>query len=427
MKHRGLAAVFAGLVAFLIAMLLILYFDPFKSILDRVFVIQEEPPLSSVEYVSMWHNEEEAAELPELKAVIDRYFECFYSALGDKEFEGERVLEDFFMDSCSDCVYDLAALSSCAYRLSASNIDLTLTGVRAHIWLGSVIKINKDGYIFTLKQSAELFYKALKGIGSGEGIYSHTFIFERIGGSWYLSYHEADGGAWKYAAAAMNELCGASAPSYTELYSSYPEFLRQLGKHTEDNAELIRTSGYDSAFPSVEIEYNREAAAEYAARWTSIVTEARNTEVWDDYANDSGNFVSQCIYSGVKHMDTQGTYIWKWFDGHVNYNEENKGCSMSWTEGDNLWLYCTANDNRGLCTVTDAAGGQIEKGDIVQLVTAGSVMSQAVVTDVVTDLNGRKLDFLVSGHDSDLVSYPLSALHCSEIRFIKVLGYNTET
>lgn len=426
MKHRDLAAVFAGLVAFLLALALIIYFDPFKSILDKVFVLQEEPPLSNVEYISLWHNEEETAELPNLKAMTDRYFECFYSALGDKEFEGERVMESFYGDSCADSIYDLAALSSCAYRLSSSNIDLTLDSVRVHIWLDSVIKINKDGYIFTLKQSAELVHKALKGVGSGEGIYSHTFIFERIGGNWYLSFHEADGGAWKYAVNAMNELCGTSNPSYSALYNSYPAFLRQLDKNTKSNAELIRTSGYNSEFPTAEIEYNREAAAEYAVRWSSVLNEARNIELWDNYKNDSGNFISQCIYSGIKRMDTKGNYIWKWFDGNVNYNDENKGCSMSWTEGDNFWLYCTGNDRRGLCAYTDIAGGQLEKGDIVQLLTAGSVDSQIIITDIVTDINGRKLDFLVSGHNSDLVSYPLSALHCSEMRFIKILGYNED-
>ena len=78
------------------------------------------------------------------------------------------------------------------------------------------------------------------------------------------------------------------------------------------------------------------------------------------------------------------------------------------------------------CAYAGAAGGQIEKGDIVQLVTAGVTVSQAVVTDIVTDVYGNKLDFLVCGHDSDLVSYPVSALHCDEVRFIKILGYNKD-
>ncbi len=426
MKRRALAAVLAGIVAFSLATALLIYFDPFKSIFDMVFVQQEEPPLSSVEYSSIWHVSEETEEVSELRDIIDRYFECFYSALGDREFEGERVMEGFFVDSCNDSVYSLAAMTSGAGRLARSNIDLSLSAVKTHIRLENVVKVNKDGYIYTLKQSAELTHKAMTGINSGEGIYTHTFIFERIGGNWYLTFHECDGGAWSYAEKALNALCGTNSPSYSQLYNSYPKFAQKLAENAKSNAELIRTSGYDANYPQPEIIYNREAAAEYAQRWTSVISESRNTEQWADYDNDSGNFISQCIYSGVGEMDTRGNYIWKWFGPHVNYTKEDEGCSMSWTEGDNFRLYCTGNDRRGLCAYADMAGGQIEKGDIVQLVTAGSAVSQAVVTDIVTDVYGNKLDFLVCGHDSDLVRYPVSALHCDEIRFIKILGYNKD-
>ncbi len=426
MRRRALAAVLAGLVAFSLSIALLIYFDPFKSILDMVFVQQEEPPLSRVEYSSVWHESEVKENLPELKKIVDRYFECFYSAMGDREFEGERVMEGFFVDSCTDSVYSLAAMTSGAGRIARSNIDLTLNAVKTHIRLDGVVKINKDGYIYTLRQSAELTYGAMPGIVSGEGIYTHTFIFERIGGSWYLTSHECEGGAWGYAKKALNALCGAVSPSYAQLYGAYPKFAQKLADCAKSNAKLIRTNGYDVNYQQPEIIYNREAAAEYARRWTSVISESRNTEQWADYDNDSGNFISQCIYSGVGEMDTRGNYIWKWFDPYVNYMEENKGCSMSWTEGDNFRLYCTGNDRRGLYAYTDAAGGQIEKGDIVQLVTAGVTVSQAVVTDIVTDVYGNKLDFLVCGHDSDLVSYPVSALHCDEVRFIKILGYNKD-
>lgn len=426
MRHRGIVAVFAGLVAFSLAIALIIYFDPFTSILDKVFVEQEDPPLSNVEYISLWHGDGSNEALPELKAIIDRYFECFYSALGDREFEGERVMEGFFLDSCDDAVYSLAAMSSCAGRLSASAVNLSLSGVRVHIWLDSVVKINKDGYIFTLNQSAELMYEALSGISGGEGIYTHTFIFERIGGNWYLSSHECYGGAWGYGREAMKALLGTSSPSYEQLHSAYPFFVKNLTENIESGAELIKASGYGANFPEAQTAYNRSAAVEYALRWSSILNEVRNTEVWWNYDNDSGNFISQCIFSGVGQMDTRGNFIWKWFGENVNYSEETEGCSMSWTEGDNFWLYCTGNDRRGLCTYTDIAGGQLEKGDIVQLITADKVASQVIVTDTVTDIRGKKLDYLVCGHDDDLVNYPLSALHCDKLRFIKILGYNKD-
>lgn len=426
MRRRGLAAVFAGFVAFTLAIALILYFDPFKEILDKVFVEQEDPPLSNVEYYSVWHGDGSTEALPELKTITERYFECFYSALGDKEFEGERVMEGFFLNSCDDAVYDLAAMTSCAARLAGSAIDLSLKAVRAHFWLDNVVKINKDGYIFTLKQSAELTYSAISGISSGEGMYAHTFIFERIGGNWFLSSHECDGGAWGYGKRAMNELLGTSSPSYEQLYNAYPAYVRVLTGNIKSSGELIKTSGYSVNYPQAETPYNRSAAVEYALRWSSVMNEVRNSEVWNDYDNDSGNFISQCVFSGVGQMDTKGNFIWKWFGPDVNYKEETEGCSMSWTEGDNFWLYCTGNNRRGLCTYTDIAGGQLERGDIVQLITADSVVSQTIIVDTITDMRGNKVDFLVCGHDSDLVNYPLSALHCDKLRFIKILGYNKD-
>ena len=222
----------------------------------------------------------------------------------------------------------------------------------------------------------------------------------------------------------LNAICKTNSPSYSQLYNSYPKFVKKTGENVVKNAKLIKASDNNISYSQTDIPYNREAAVEYANRWTSVLSEYRNTADWADYDNDSGNFVSQCIYSGIGKMDAFGSYIWKWFTPYVNYADENDGCSMSWTEGDNFYLYCAENNKSGLCAYADAPGGQIEKGDIVQLITAGSVLSQAVVTDIVTDIHGNKLDFLVCGHDSDLVRYPVSALHCDEVRFIKILGYN---
>ena len=73
---------------------------------------------------------------------------------------------------------------------------------------------------------------------------------------------------------------------------------------------------------------------------------------------------------------------------------------------------------------TDISGGQLEKGDIVQLMSGDSAFASVVVTDVVTDVSGNKLDFLVTGHDSDIVNFPLSLVHCDGIRMIKILGFN---
>ena len=423
MKSRILALT-TGLAAVLLAVLLLLYFDPFGDIFDTVFQPSEREPVSNVSVEFAWRSSGEVDAYSEPKSVIERYFDCFYSAAGEKGFDGERIMENLFADSAQDCIFDLAAMKSGAVRLEAAGTDLSYNSINVNLWVKNVVEINKDGVIIMLTQSAEPQYSAFSGVSSGEGIYLHTFIFERFAGSWLITSHSCDGGAWGYARQAMRLLCGNSEyPSYTELYEKYPLFCSGVRNNVKGIAALTSAEGYGYAL-TADVPYNRAAAAEYAGRWTSVNAEMRNTEVWEDYEQDSGNFVSQCIYAGIGRMDSTGSYIWKWFDSRVDYYSEDSGCSLSWTEGDSFWRYCTDNNRVGLCTVTDVAGGQMEPGDIVQLMLGGKVASQAVVTQTVTDAKGRTVELLVSGHDNDLVNCPLSAVHCDGVRMIKVIGFN---
>lgn len=425
MKRR-LVIITIGVIAFFLSLAMILYFDPFTAFFDRIFGIEDNEPMSlDVGYSVMWQNDGDLGEHDQIRSITENYFHCFYSALGDKEFNGDKIMEGFFLDSCEDCVYDRAAVASCSVRLREAGVDLSISDVKVRLTVESLIKINNSGYILTLDQCAEIVYKKLGNMAGGEGVYHHTFIFESINGIWYITSHQCNGGAWGYARQSMKSLCGTSIPSYADLYGSFQDFCAQTAKGAQSTGTLISLKGYGS-LPQSEIPYNREAAVEYAMKWSSAVTEMRNTGEWEDYDRDDGNFVSQCIYSGVKEMDVTGNYIWKWFGSGVNYNDPDSGCSMSWTEGENFWLYCTGNDRRGLDTSTGIAGGQLEKGDVVQLMVGGSVRGQVIITDVVTDISGNKLEFLVNGHDDDLVNYPLSMLHCDEIRLIKILGFNKD-
>ena len=54
----------------------------------------------------------------------------------------------------------------------------------------------------------------------------------------------------------------------------------------------------------------------------------------------------------------------------------------------------------------------------------GEAFSQVIVTDVVTDVRKNTLDFLVTGHDSEYVNFPLSLIPCDSVRFIKIVGWN---
>ena len=50
--------------------------------------------------------------------------------------------------------------------------------------------------------------------------------------------------------------------------------------------------------------------------------------------------------------------------------------------------------------------------------------SQVILTEVLYDEKGNKVDFLVCGHSDELLNFPLSLLSYDGVRFIKILGYN---
>lgn len=416
-----------GTVSVLLIISLLVYFNPLGKFYDRIFLREEDEPIGSVGYEVMWQQGEidPSGVQDEILKIAEKYFECFYTAMGDKDADCRSELVKLYANSANDCIYDLAALSSCSQRLKGSGINLAVSSAVIHLWTEKLIPISGDGCILVLKQSAELVFESLKGISAGEGNYLHTFVFQRKGGTWYISSHECSGGAWDYSEKTLNSICGTSSPSYNKLDDSLDYFNAAVEGKIDGIIKLISAKGYGGgSSPGVTTEYNREGAVEYAFKWCSVLTEKRNTEQWKDYDNDSGNFASQCIYAGLGKMDTEGSRIWKWFDDMVNYETPDKGCSMSWSEPRNFWLYCTTHENTGMAVHTDISGGQLEKGDIVQLMSGDSVFASVVVTDVVTDINGNNLDFLVTGHDSDLVNFPLSLIHCDGIRMIKILGFN---
>lgn len=418
--------VLIGTVAVLLAVSLLAFFDPLREIFDKVFVQQKDAPLGNVGY-NLIRRESADSEYLEAAAapvkMTERYFECFYTALGDKNADCTKALTELYGSSCEDLIYDLAALNSCSMRLNGSAIDLGIKSVNVHLWLKNIVPIGNEGYIISLKQSAEIVFNSLKGISSGEGIYDHTFVFEKYSGNWYITSHECSQGVWSYSARVMNALCGSGTPSYDLLAEKLKDFRRVLPSKISGLSNLITSKGY-GVLPSVQQPYNREGAVEYAKRWSNTIDEMRNTELWKDYDDDSVNFVSQCIYAGIGKMDVEGKNKWKWFDAKIDLESSDSGCSNSWYKAESFWLYCTENDHRGVCCLAGAAGGQLEKGDAIQLMVNGSAFSQVIVTDVVTDVNKNILDFLVTGHDDEYVNYPLSLIPCDSARFIKIVGWN---
>lgn len=422
MKKR-IILISIGVISVITAISVLLFFDPFREAFDNIFLKRENNGEVSENYQRKWYGWNEEEELDRIQAILNRYFDCFYSP-DAKENPAENI-EDFFADSCADCIYDKAALNSVLYRQKNTLLDYTVRLSTLHLWLMNTVQINKNGYIIMVDQSSEKNYENIPDYLCGEGVYSHTFIFERTGGKWYITAHSCEKGPWKYGRDKMNSLCGSESPSYTQLYNCYPYFCSALEENFRETKELIALDNYPIPY-TAETVYNRQKAVEYAQRWCSPITEVRNLNRWKDYDSDSMNFVSQCVFEGIGKMDTKGDLIWKWFDDKIEYYYEDSGRSMSWIEGENFWYYVTGNQRQGLSAVTDIGGGQLEKGDVVQLMLRDQPFSQVIVTEIIYDEKGNKADFLVCGHDDELLNFPLSLLNYDSIRLIGILGYSGE-
>lgn len=422
MKKR-IILISIGIIAVITAIAALLFFDPFRETFDRIFWQQDNNGEVSENYHRKWYGWTEWEESDRIQAILNRYFDSFYSPAAKEN--PEENMEDCFAYSCNDCIYDLAALKSVLYRQNNSLADYDVELSTLHLWLINTVEINKNGYIVMVEQSSEKKYKSLPDYLCGEGVYSHTFIFERIGGKWYITAHSCEKGPWKYGKDKMNSLCGTESPSYGLLNDCYTYFCKELEENVAEVGKLISLTNYPIPY-TADIAYNRQAAVEYAQRWCSPITESRNINRWKDYESDSMNFVSQCVFEGIGRMDTKGDLIWKWFDDKIEYYNEDSGRSMSWIEGANFWYYVTSNGRRGLSATTDIGGGQLEKGDVVQLMLDDKIISQVTVTEIIYDEKDNKADFLVCGHDDELLNFPLSLLNYDSIRLIHIIGFNEE-
>lgn len=158
------------------------------------------------------------------------------------------------------------------------------------------------------------------------------------------------------------------------------------------------------------IQYNRNAAYEYAKKWAY----SRNPKYYnfDNVGGDCTNFISQCIYEGTKIMNYKTDLGWYYINGN------NK--SPSWSSVEYLYNFLTQNKSTG------PYGKEIkiedtEIGDLVQLSFDGKKYSHTVIiTKKESSINLNQI--LVASHTFDAFNKSLTEYTFLKLRFIKILG-----
>ena len=173
-------------------------------------------------------------------------------------------------------------------------------------------------------------------------------------------------------------------------------------------------------------EYDRDKAVAYSYKWVDGEKVIRNPD-YNDYSIYGGNcqnYVSQALYASGIPMDWSGNEQWKWFDDESDLSEYPTGRSGSWSGTEYFYEYCNKNTGKGLVAETDGNIFSAQPGDVIQYVVDGWAHHSVIVSKVIYDDNGNVVDLLINSNTTDRVDYPMSAYGYTNIRLIKIIGYN---
>lgn len=172
--------------------------------------------------------------------------------------------------------------------------------------------------------------------------------------------------------------------------------------------------------------YDRDKAVAYSYKWVNGESVVRNP-AYSDYAVYGGNcqnYVSQSLFASGIPMDWSGSEQWKWFDDESDLSELPTGRSGSWSGTEYFYEYCNKNTGKGIVAETDGNIFSAQPGDIIQYVVDGWAHHSVIVSKVIYDDDGNVIDLLINSNTTDRVDYPMSAYGYTDIRLIKIIGYN---
>ena len=247
----------------------------------------------------------------------------------------------------------------------------------------------------------------------------HQFVLGEKSGSWKLESHISFDPVWLML---WNEEGELEAADVMQKYAdAAPEYLERA-----EDALSDREEDREREAEAVEAQepYDRQAALRYARRYV----QERNGE-WEDYGSRGGNcqnYASQVLHAGGIPMDIYGDAVWKWYWDEVSNGPGARGRSSSWTGVDEFMAYAEANTGYGLAAEMDAPYYDGEPGDLLHMGMDGDWGHTVVISAVVTDEEGRTVDYLVDSNTGDLSDYPASLYGYPEIVLTKIAGWNAE-
>lgn len=225
-------------------------------------------------------------------------------------------------------------------------------------------------------------------------------------------------------------------PDNTDCDKMYSGILKTLKSEAEtDITEQEQMLSDYNASPdsfkttkTVKHKYDRDKAVAYSYKWVDGEKVIRNP-AYSDYAVYGGNcqnYVSQALFASGIPMDWSGDQQWKWFDDEGDLSESPTGRSGSWSGTEYFYEYCNKNTGKGIVAETDGNIFSAQPGDVIQYVVDGWAHHSVIVTKVIYDDDGNVVDLLINSNTTDRVDYPMSAYGYTNIRLIRIIGYNAK-
>ena len=361
---------------------------------------------------------------------IRDYLNTWFGTLA--ELKEQDVTQYFDLSDSQGAVsaaIDQAALSFLVGVRSLQDNDLTLTGYTCGVTYTGAETLENGDLSVTLEEDHAVQFSFIDGTDSYSSGIEHTFVIRQEGNNCRIIEHQKEEDGYLLIEELYDEESQGAARTQTSqlLNQIKSELMDQARQDIEAlNAEKSESAAGSESAVLCDHDYDRTAAVAYAMDWVDPLSVIRNDTwgLYDEYGGNCNNYISQCLYAGGIPMDTEGEDQWKWYGDSVNTRQTESGRSGSWAGVEEFYDYAESNTGYGLAADTTANLYAGQAGDILQYGVDGEWNHSVIITDVVTDADGSVKDYLINSNTTDRINYPASAYAYSDLRLIRVLGWN---
>ncbi|WP_373483460.1 amidase domain-containing protein [Acetobacterium sp.] len=353
---------------------------------------------------------------------INEYFKSYFQAMANLETVD---LTGLFADPSSENAWiNQSAMDYLIQLRQSQSNDLQMTDYQCGLTVTS-IDMEADEIAVVLLEDHTVNFAFMPEVDSSSSGIAHTFYLNETADGYVISEHYKEEDSFLMLEEAVQNSYDGPQDVADELLSDALSVIEELSWEKD----AFNSGEWENGEAETDNDYDGEAAVDYAMTWTDPIDVVRNDDygIYDGYGGNCNNYISQCLFAGGIPMDSDGdnNTQWKWYGEEVeDADGSDWGRSPAWTGVEEFYTYASENDGYGLAAMVadNVYSGSV--GDVLQYGHNGDWLHSVIITDVIKDGNGNMADYLINSNTTDRINYPASAYGYSELRLIKVLGWN---